>query len=127
MSERKGLQVVGALLLAVAGIFACYLVSQVVEIYRLMEGWSYKESYVSDVFNVCRGLLWVLGAHWCWQTFRSGLNLVSYEVSRERGRPPQQNKPQHQQNPNHNQGGGGQQNGHHGQRLPQQLQQTNKS
>jgi hypothetical protein len=119
MSERKGLQVIGALLLAVAGIFACYLVGQVVEIYQLFGNWAFKENYLHDVNNVCRLFLWALGAHWVWKTFRAGLNLVSLEDSNEKGRPQQQNRPQQ----NHNQGGGGQQNGQNGgQRLPQQLQ-----
>ena len=111
MSERKGLQVVAGLLLAVAGIFACFLASQAVELYQLFTNWSYKENYLHDVTNVCKLFLWVVGAHWCYQTFRSGLILFWHDPNARNRPPQQQNKPQH--NPNHNQGN---QN-----RLPQQL------
>ena len=115
MSERKGLQVVAGLLLAVAGIFACYLASQTVELYQLISSWTVKENYVHDVFNVCKLFLWVLGAHWCYTTFCSGYVLFTHDP-RDKNRQPQQqhpNKPQ--QHPNHNQGNQNQN------RMPQQL------
>jgi hypothetical protein len=112
MSERKGLQVVAGLLLAVAGIFACYLASQAVELYQLISSWSAKENYLHDAFNVCKLFLWVLGAHWCYTTFRSGLNLFAHDPRDKNRQPQQQNRPQ--QHPN-NQGNQNQN------RLPQQL------
>ena len=112
MSERKGLQVVAGLLLAVAGIFACFLASQAVELYQLLTDWSFKENYVHDVYNVCRLFLWVLGAHWCYATFCSGYALFIHDPRGPNRPPQQQHKPQ--QHPN-NQGGQNQN------RLPQQL------
>jgi hypothetical protein len=115
MSARRGMQVVGGLLLAVAAVFGFFLASQAAELYQLISNWSVKENYFHDVFNVCKLFLWALGAFWCYQTFCSGLNLVSHEEKR----PQPQNKPQQQGNHNqHHQGGGqghGQQN-----RVPQQ-------
>ena len=80
MSERKGLQVVAGLLLAVAGVFACYLASQAVELYQLFASWSAKENYVHDVYNVCKLFLWVLGVYWCYTTFCSGLYLCQQRI-----------------------------------------------
>jgi hypothetical protein len=115
MSERKGLQVVAGLLLAVAGIFACYLASQAVELYQLISSWTVKENYVHDTFNVCKLFLWALGAHWCYQSFRSGLNLFAHDPRDKNRQPQQQNGNKPQQNPSHNQGNQNQN------RLPQQL------
>ena len=111
MSERRGLQVVAGLLLVVAGIFACYLASQAVELYQLLTNWSAKENYVHDVYNVCRLFLWVLGAHWCYTTFCSAYALFTHDP-RGQNRPPQQQ----QQRPQPNNQGNQNQN-----RLPQQL------
>ena len=111
MSERKGLQVVAGLLLAVAGVFACFLASQAVDLYQLISNWSAKENYVHDVYNVCRLFLWVLGAHWCYTTFCSGYVLFTHDP-RGQNRPPQQQQQRPQQHPNNP----GNQN-----RLPQQL------
>ena len=99
MSEHKGLQVVAGMLLVVAGIFACYLASQTVELYQLLSNWSVKENFVHDASNVCRLFLWALGVRWCFTTFRSGLNLFAHDDPRDRNRQPQQqNRPQHHPN-----------------------------
>jgi len=112
MSERKGLQVVAGLLLVVAGIFACYLASQAVELYQLFSSWSAKENYVHDVYNVCRLFLWVLGVYWCYTTFCSAYVLFTHDPRENRQQQQQQQRPQ--QHPN-NQGNQNQN------RLPQQL------
>jgi len=112
MSERKGLQVVAGLLLVVAGIFACYLASQAVELYQLLTNWSAKENYVHDVYNMCRLFLWVLGVYWCYTTFCSAYVLFTHDPRGQNRPPQQQQKPQ--QHPN-NQGNQNQN------RLPQQL------
>jgi hypothetical protein len=83
MSERKGLQVMAGLLLVVAGIFACYLASQAVELYQLISSWTVKENYAHDVFNVCKLFLWVLGAHWCYTTFCSAYVLFTQQPGQQ--------------------------------------------
>jgi hypothetical protein len=68
-----------------------------------------------DTFNVCKLFLWALGAHWCYQSFRSGLNLFAHDPRDKNRQPQQQNGNKPQQNPSHNQGNQNQN------RLPQQL------
>jgi hypothetical protein len=97
----------------VAGIFACYLASQAVELYQLVSTWSAKENYVHDVYNVCRLFLWVLGVYWAYTTFCSAYALLTHDP-RGQNRPPQQQQQKPQQHPNNP----GNQNQN---RLPQQL------
>ena len=120
MSARRGMQVVGGLLLAVAAVFGCFLVSQAADLYQLIASWTVKDNYFQDVFNVCRLFLWALGAFWCYQTFCSGLALISH-MGERRPLPVPQNKHQQQGNHHHHQGGG---QGHPQQqnRVPQQQQ-----
>jgi hypothetical protein len=116
MSERHGLRIVGALILAVAVIFGCYLAKDFWDIYQVIVTWHVKDSYVADVYVACRVLGAFLLTHWCYRTGRTGYTLLSGEVRRPL---PVQH---HQPKPNH---GNGQQHQQHQQnqnRVPQQQQ-----
>jgi hypothetical protein len=120
MSERHGLRIVGALILAVAVIFGCYLAKDFWDIYQGILNWHVKDSYLADVYVACRVLAAFLLAHWCYRTARTGYALLSNEIRR----PPL--VPHHQQNgpqkPNNH--GAGQQHQQHqqNQNRPQQQQ-----
>jgi len=108
MSERKGLQIVGALILAVAVIFGAFLATEITELYKLLSNWHVKESYLSDCYNACKAFLWFVGAYWCWKTARTGLALFTHEerrpVLQHGNNKPNQGQGQHQQFQHPNQG-----------------------
>ena len=120
MSERHGLRIVGALILALAVIFGCYLAKDAWDIYQIILTWHVKDSYLADVHVACRLLGWFLLAHWCYRSARTGYALLSDEIRRPL---PVQH---HQQNGPHkpnNHGNGGQQQHQHQQnqnRIQQQ-------
>jgi hypothetical protein len=116
MSERHGLRIVGALILAVAVIFGCYLAKDAWDIYQAILTWHVKDSYVADVYVACRLLGWFLLAHWCYRTATTGYTLLSGEIRRPTlVQHIQQNGPQ---KPNNH--GGGQQHQQNQNRVQQQ-------
>jgi len=120
MSERHGLRIVGALILAVAVIFVCYLARDSWDIYQVISTWHVKDSYVADVYVACRLLGWFLLSYWCFRTARTGYALLSDEIRR-----PTLVQHNQQNGPKPNHGGGQQQHQHQqNQNRPQQQQQA---
>lgn len=118
MSQQQGLKALGIVILAVSAVFGFFLAREAIDVIKGFTSWYVSDSYVHDVYLVCRGVWWLIGAGFAWKTVKTGLSFLYIEERRPvavQQHPQQGGNGKPQQGPNQAHHGGGNQN-----RLPQQ-------
>ncbi len=119
MSQQQGLKALGIVILAMSAVFGFFLAREAIDVIKGFTSWYVSDSYLHDVYLVCRGVWWLIGAGFAWKTVKSGLSFLYIEERRPVAVQQHQHqggngKPQQGPNQGQHHGGGNQH------RLPQQ-------
>lgn len=115
MTQQQGLKVIGIVILAVSAIFGVFLAREAIDVFQGFTSWYVSDSYLHDAYQICKGILWLIGAGFAWKTVKTGLSFLYFQerrpvpVQNQHQHQSGNNKPQHQgQNQGQNHGGGNQ-------------------